>query len=209
MNERIIQVEGRSELRVPPDLAIIKCRLAFFAVGYRESQNGLNERVALIRGVAPGLRLSPDDFKTSEFEIDRTYQELDDKRKIYGYRSTHLLRLELPLDMKRINAVVAACAGSGAEPEIDVIFTVKDHEPIRLELMSAAIQTARQRARKLADAAGVKLGEVKRIDYGTFDVRVTSYQYDMSEVQLCDGGPALNPGDLDASDKVTVTWLIE
>jgi uncharacterized protein YggE len=208
MNERIIQVEGRSQLRVAPDLAIIKCGLSFFAVGFRESQNGLNERVAQIRAVAPGLELSPDDFKTSEFEIDRTYQELDDKRKIYGYRSSHSLRLELPLEMKRVNAIVAACAGSGAEPEIDVIFTLKDCEPVRLELMSTAIQTARERAETLASAAGVKLGEVKRIEYGTFDVRVTSYQFGMSQDRFCEEGPALNPGDLDASDKVSVTWLI-
>lgn len=205
MNERIMQVEGRAELKITPDQVSVICRLSVFATDYRAAQTGLNERVALLRDAAPGQGLTGTDFKTTGFCVDRVTEETEHRRKIAGYRARHTLRLELPLQMDRLNRIVAACAGSGAAPEIDVEFGVKDHEAVREQLLAVAVANARRRGEILAQAAGVKLGEIQRIDYGVMDVRVSSYSYDMS---LAEAGPDLTPGDLDAADKVTVVWQI-
>jgi uncharacterized protein YggE len=78
-------------------------------------------------------------------------------------------------------------------------------------VLAAAVANAKARAEIIAASAGVKLGMIQRIDHGYSELRFSSDDYDLGEamVRKSMAGPELNPDQVEASDTVTVTWLIQ
>ena len=156
----------------------------------------------------------------SSFNVSTKYESYRDNQNNYqqrfiGYSCSHGLNLEFDLDMEKLGATIGAIAKCEANPKFNIKFSIKDPNAVSEQLLESAVENAKWKATVLAKAAGVKLGEIQRIDYSWRDINLYS-ETDMivveSALRVAEAAPEamdIVPEDIDVSDTATVVWLIE
>jgi hypothetical protein len=107
------------------------------------------------RGVADA------DLQTSQLTVNPSY---DQNGKINGYQVTNLVTATLH-DIKTAGGVIDA-AGQAAGDDIrvqQVSFSIDDDSKLMATARAEAVKHAKDQAKQLADAAGVRLGDLRSI----------------------------------------------
>lgn len=227
---RVVTVQGRAELSVEPDTAVLRFIVEGFDPSYDAAMNELNGRVGALRRDLEAAGIERDRLKTTRFEVEartrwvehgeeeasasrlprRRRRSGDGEEVLLGYAAEHGLELRLPIDQDLLNRAFEAVATSASEPKVSVYFDVEDRDALRQRVLRTAVEDARTSARTMAEAAGVALGEIVRIEYGVLEVRMTSrssVMYEMDAV-ASRAAPDIMPSALRAEDQVTVVWEI-
>jgi uncharacterized protein YggE len=158
------------------------------------------------------------ELKTTSFNISTKYESYKEKdawkQRFIGYTCSHDLKLEFDLDMTKLGATLGAIAGCDADPNFNIRFSIKDPNAVSEQLLESAVENAKWKAAVLAKAAGVKLGEIQRIDYNWSEVHLFSpTDYQLSDAMVCEEAAPMSmdiePEDINVSDTATVVWAIE
>jgi uncharacterized protein YggE len=208
--ERTLTVKGRGLVSADPDLVVLFFNVSGQDRSYAASVEKLNGRVESLRRDLETVNVGRAQLKTTDFRVRTDYDYTDRSSVFKGYVASHSLRLELPLDRDLLNRALAQVAQSASEATVNISFDVSDKESLHQRALRAAVENARESARVLADAAGVALGEITRIDYGFVEVRVRSRSvvYEMADASAAAPPPDIEPEALDAEENVTVVWAI-
>ena len=225
MEKREIVIKGTGKVSASPDLLVINLNFEVVEREYERTMLTATQHLDALRAAVVSAGHDKKSLKTTAFNVDTEYEHYQDFRKNYkqkfvGYSCTHRLSLEFDLDMKKLGATLVAIADCAAKPQFSVKFSVKDPSAVSEQLLQSAIENARQNAEVLAKAGGVKLGEIKRIDYNWINLNLyseTSYGLAESSAALerwrgisMDFTPMdITPKDIDVSDTVTVIWAME
>lgn len=217
--DRTIRVTGKGEIFVKPDII----RLNIKAVGtYREYSLSLRksaEHTKLLRETISKAGFDPQNLKTDYFDINTYYEDYTDQHgehrsRFIGYKYVHRLYIQLPNDNEQLGKVLYQFANNAVNVNLSIIYTVKDANAVKNELLGKAIEDSKIKAEVLAKAAGVFLGEIKEIDYswGEFEI----YSQPVHGIKLGKKmTPAeeynfdIVPGDIDVQDTVTIIWEIK
>jgi uncharacterized protein YggE len=158
-------------------------------------------------------------LKTTSFNINTKYDSYKEnntwKQRFAGYTCSHGLKLEFDLDIQKLGVTLGAMSKCKAAPNFNIKFSVKDQNAVSDELLENAIANAKHKADILARASGVKLGDVKRIDYNWGEIHL----YSNTDMMLCEAAAEpmavaesrmmeFEPEDINVSDTVTVVWEI-
>ena len=214
MNNRTITVKGVGDVSVKPDVIVVSIEQKTRA---REYDKTMEKAAADLNGIRKAIAEAghnPAELKTSSFGMDTNYENKKDsqgnyKRYFKGYECTHRLKFEFAYDMKELGKVLSALAGCEAKPEFSIRFSVKDQDAMKERMLENAVANAVSKAGILARAAGVKLGEILRIDYSWGELNVYSRTQYVCEMQM---NPVVDmdiePENVEASDTVMVVWTI-
>lgn len=218
MNERTIKVKGIGSVSVKPDMMVISMGIENTDYSYEGAMQLASGAVDSIRTALSAAGYEKDILKTTDFEINTDYESYKDtkgnwKQKFNGYKCTHKLKLEFDFNMERLNETLSAIASSGANPEFEIAFSVKDKHAVSEQLLQNAVKNASDKATVLAVATGLSLGAVQRIDYDWGELRLYS-NTKMIEPMDCLASAQkmamdIEPEDIKANDTVTVIWSIE
>ena len=216
---RIITVRGTGKVKIPPDLIVIEMSLSAKDREYERTMAHASEQLEDIRTVLKPLGFDSADIKTVSFNVSQEYaSERDEKgnyfNRFVGYVCSHRLKIEFDLDMDRLSQVLSAVAGCLASPEFSILFTAKDKDSVSSALLASAAANAAEKARVLASAAGVSLGEIISIDYSFGNLPLFSRtSYEIADQCISNApkmmGIAVAPDDIEVSDSVTMTWEIK
>lgn len=213
---RKIIITGKGKLSVTPDIAIISFPLEFEAYEYGAAVYGINNMVEGLRNCIQECGIDRKELKTRSFSVNSyTKEEKITKEYIFaGFRASHSMKLEIPLDTKLISKIVMGITKLDKDIEFRLGFGVKDSDACFDELLRNAIVNAKEKAEVIADASGVKLMEIMKVDYSFADIYLhsdTDMYLDTYE-NKCYSDHVLEeitPEDIDVKDNVTVTWRIE
>lgn len=212
MGDRNIKVRGSARVSAAPDWVVIFFDIESRQYSYFECMTELNLRTAHLRSELQKVGLEKESLKTTQFKITTNFERTKDKNVFRGYRAKHDLNVEFPFDKEYLNRVLNVLGRTESETSFRVLFKVKDPEPFRQQALAEAVKNCRQKAEVLADAAGVKLGELQHIDYSWSELRF-EHRMDIcrSDYLLSSPAPAydIEPEDVDISDSVTVIWSIK
>ena len=221
MEKREIVVRGTGKVSASPDLLVIDLNLEVVEPEYDKAMQVATEHLDALRAAIVSAGHDKKSLKTTQFNVNTKYDSYRDKsnnwkQKFIGYCCTHGLRLEFDLDMKRLGVTLGAIADCPARPKFSIKFSVKDPTAVSEQLLQNAIENAKQKANVLTTAAGVKLGEIKRIDYNWSEHHLysqTEYLLTESAAEYLESPKRLamdiEPDDIDVSDSVTVIWSME
>ncbi|MFM8445210.1 MAG: SIMPL domain-containing protein [Methylococcus sp.] len=144
--------------------------------------------------------------------ISPNYELVNGRRVLTGFSARHGLHLELPFDKQRLNAVIDGLTESGSESNFSITFTVEDTEALQTRAMQAAIADAVRKAAIIAEAAGVQLGDILKIDYSRMVIEFDTPSFDRdcsySEPLPRSQHPDIEPDDVNTSTSITVVWEI-
>lgn len=215
MNGRSITVKGVGNVSAKPDVIVISIEQKTHALEYDKTMEKAAADLGEIRKAIAGAGHDPVELKTSDFSVNTHYENEKDshgdyKGRFKGYVCSHSLNFEFGYDIKELGRILSALANCKAKPEFSINFSIKDKDVIKERMLENAVANAVNKVGVLAKAAGVKLGEILRIDYNWGELNV----YSRTRFVGCVAGTTasyvdIEPEDVEASDTVTVVWAIE
>lgn len=219
--ERVIQVTGKGKLSVPPDQIRILLDVRDGCSTYEETLCLSVSEVDTLKVCFYHVGFKKSDLKTISFHIDTKYENYRDqqneyKRKFVGYEFCHSLKIEFPADNLLLGKVLYELSKCSVRPEFRIEYTIKDTDAAKNELLQNAVIDSKTKAEILTKAAGVKLGEVMKIDYSWGEIDFTSRPFTEDINVLCCAERSadstlpidIEPDDIQVSDTVTVIWGI-
>jgi len=182
---------------------------------YTKCLNILNERVEDLRQSMEESGLKRQRLKTSDYNLDYLTEYKNNEHVFIGYRASHKLYIEFPLDKELLNKVLNLVAQGNSKAKVNLDFSVRNKDAIREKALKQAVKVAQENAQLLATAAGVKLGKLIEIEHDPLFVRIFGQKANLNILNA----PSLpgvesinadiNPGDVNAGAHVTLVYEIE
>ncbi len=220
--ERTIKVTGKGNISVRPDRIRLLLNMEGIQSSYEQTMELSTHETGILRDMFEGLGFDKSDLKTLYFSIDTKYENYQAKDKSWkkrfeGYEYHHNMKIEFDADNDRLGRVLYAMVNSSVCPEFRIIYTIKDKESAKNQLLGKAVTDSKEKARVLTEAAGVTLGEIQLIDYSWGEIEVISSPMNrcmepMALDECCMSEAKYNmdiePEDIEVSDTVTVVWSL-
>jgi len=155
-----------------------------------------------------GAGVKEEDIKTSGFSIYPTRDWIDGKRSedvIFEVSNQVTFTMDL-CDETDIGEVLDAAVGAGTNTVNGVNFGLKDSSPAQQEALSKAVADAMSKAETIADAAGVKLGQIMSISESSFAPVPVNTRLAFAEAA---SSTPIVPGEVEVTASVSMTYEIE
>lgn len=217
---KTITVKGIGMVSVTPDYVILTIALQSKGRTYEAAMESAAERVGQMQGAIGKIGFAAEELKTTSFEVGIDYESRKKQEGGYeqtrtGYICEQRLQLAFDFDSKKLTAVLRVISASGANPELDIRFTIKSPERIKSDLLQSAAVNAQAKAETLCQASGVKLGDLVNIDYNWGEINIysnTRYEVEKECLPMmaldCCTVPNITPNDIKANDTVSFMWEI-
>ena len=214
---RTITVKGIGKVSAPVDTVELSFHVSQIDQDYEKALNGASAKVEALEQALVRAGFSAEDFQTAGFHVNTQYENVPNQNGIYqtvfaGYNCSYDQLLRFSFDTDRLGQALAAVAGSKAQPELNVNFTVKEPERLQEQLLENAAKSARTRAEVLCRAAGVRLGTLENIEYDFSHLNFRSEtMMDLQAPMMAKRSMAVNlrPQDIDLQDSAVFVWALE
>lgn len=201
-----ITVKGYGTASAMPDGISISLSVLSQKKVYAQTIEGLNTKVSAI-SLALTRAGCIETAVTKSYGVSEVWTDQYDsaKRQFQGYQATQKLGVTIPVDNILLGRVFEELSNSDSQPDIGITFVVKDHEALEKVARINAVTKAKEAAKDLADASGLKLIDVKSIN---FTGSRSGYGSGFSLVQ-CDMGstPEVTPDVISHEESVLMVWL--
>jgi uncharacterized protein len=162
---RSITVTASGSISAVPDLARITSGVATEAPVARDAVSKNSEAMTKIIAGLKASGIDEKDIQTASFHIEPRYTRAREGEAsvIDGYRATNQVQVVVR-NLDKLGEVLDRLVGLGANEMAGLSFEVSQAEKIKDDARKEAVVNAQRRAKLYADAAGVELGEVLKID---------------------------------------------
>ncbi len=206
---REITVNGSGEVSVRPDIAKITLGVTTGPQSSAEvAMKKLTEKINGVIGVVKKEKVKEEDIKTTGFSLNPSYDYLEGRRQLRGYEASETVTVKVR-DLDNVGNILAKTTLEGVNQIGNIAFEIDDAEAAQLDAQKEAIADARGKAKELAKALGVTLGNVK-----TFDASSNGPQPYLARAELAADGiggaaPEIAPGTNDVNVSVTITYELK
>ena len=216
---RTITVKGSGKAAAKPDYAVLSITLEAKNMDYEAAMDQAGTQLEQLKTSLTEAGFERDAVKTANFNVRTEYRHTQDERGNYrnefdGYVVSHALKLSFDLDTERLNRALSTIASSLSNPQLNIVFSVKDSASVNDALLQSAAENARKRADVLCAASGVKLGALLSIDYtwgerGIFSRSAFDMSAESMPLMARAKAPDILPEDIDYEDEATFVWEIQ
>lgn len=209
-----LSLTGEGTIRAKPDMATLSLGVVAEAATARDALAENTARMAEIIAALRAEGIESRDLQTADFSIDPRYSEpprTPDGQpftpKIVGYSVRNTLTVRIR-DLERTGALLDKAVTLGANSIFGPNFTVADPSALEDSARKAAMRDARRKAELYAEAAGVRLAGILRIDEaGDFSPPPMPMVRQM-KAEAFDAAVPIESGELAMSARVSVSWEI-
>lgn len=207
--QNAITIEGLGKVTAAPNIAVTSVGLVTeksdVAAAQLENSKKMNELVSSLKK----LGIADEDIKTAQYQIYPKYSYEEKKgSSITGYSVSQSLDVKIR-DLAKISEVLAAAGAAGANQVGGIQFTIDEPKNLRAEARAEAVKDAQDKADKLAEDLGVRLGRVIGFSESQGGSPVP---YPMMAKDAVGGyaeaAPQIQAGTLDIQSNVSVTYEI-
>jgi uncharacterized protein len=172
-----VTVNGQGRVSYQPDLAIVNLGVQIDKVAKPDDAlSQLNGKVTAIIKAVKEVGLTEADIQTQNYSLYPQYDYKDNISTVSGYNANEQLVIKVNnynQDSDKLSRVIAAASRAGANQVNSLIFDASNLNDLKQEARLKAITDAGSKSQALADAAGVKLGEIT----GWYENMVSSAPY--------------------------------
>jgi uncharacterized protein YggE len=165
---RAIAVTGTGSVSMRPDLAVVTLGAEARRPGLADAVADVSQRMTAVLARLRALGIAERDVRTVTYAIEpRATSPRPDEAppRITAYHVANVVQVK-SRRLDGVAALVEAAVTAGANTVRGIAFTVEDPAAAQAEARTLAVRDAAARARRIADAAGVTLGEVLSITEG-------------------------------------------
>lgn len=219
--DKTMKITGKGKISVKPDRIRLNITMEESYKEYEVTLSQSSDTTKILKDLFVSFGFQKDDLKTNSFDIDTKYESYKSKdqswkKRLVGYTYTHRMLIEFDAYNKKLGEILYALAHSVITPEISIEYTVSDPEKYKDELLKNAIEDSKHKAKVLAHAANIELGDIVSIDYSWGEINFVSepiQNFAFASAEKTMGGPGydidIEADDIDVTDTVTVIWKIK
>ena len=174
--EPTITVQGIGRVEVDADRAGVSLGVRVVSKEVQSAQSQVNDEIAAIVEALKAKGVDAKDISTNGIGIypNYGYESYDENESITGYTAYNNIYVKLT-DVNNVGAYIDAAFAAGANSLDYVEFSAADTDEAARQALTLAVESAREKAQILAEAAGMKLGDILEIqDTGDSIFDVTS-----------------------------------
>ncbi len=210
-----ISVTGQGKVLGKPDVAKLTLGVKAEADTVQKARD---QAAVSLDGIVKSLKnngVADKDMQTQQLNIQPQYDYNDGERKLRGFQVTNILNVTLRDINKTSQVVDDAVKAGGNDTTIDgLAFTIDNPEDLKKQAREEAVADAKSKAETLAQVAGVGLGAAMNIYENTYaPYAPVYYETRSAEGAIAapdSGGPTpIQPGELDITVEVGITWAIK
>jgi uncharacterized protein YggE len=211
--EPVIVVSGEGDAAVAPDLAVVSLSVAETRKTAREALDVANGAMAAVIDALKKDGVAARDLQTSGLSIQAqySYPQNDDGTPrppvLTGYMVSNTLNVRIR-DIAKVGAIIDRAVTLGINQGGDIRFTNDDPAKTIATARTEAVKNAVDKAKTLADAAGVKLGRILEISEASAAPEPRPMMSARMAKEASDAVP-VEAGENSYSVNVNVTFAIE
>ena len=205
-----ISVSGEGKATGVPDIAMLSLGVSSVKPTVKDARDDAASTMQKVVDAIKADGVADKDVQTSQYSISPEYDYSQNGSKLTGYRVTNTVTVKVR-DVDKTSQVLddVAAAGGDIVQVQGVSFTIDDPKALQDQAREEAVKDAKARAQRLADTAGVKLGDPISIQEGS---STQPMPMDVSAgAALKETAPStpIMTGELDVDLTVQVVFAIE
>lgn len=161
--KRWISVSGEGEATVAPDMAVVTMAVSAKGKDLGPTRDDVNTRTSSVLERLRELGVADADLQAPDVEIHPEYDYRRDGQKLIGYRVSRTLTARVRA-LDTLGEVLEAISAAGANEVHGARMAASDPSGEEHAALAAAVEAARASAEAIANAAGVTLGDVIRVE---------------------------------------------
>lgn len=205
-----IRVAGTATVKAAPDIATVEIGVQTFNEEVEAAVAENNRKSDDIISALKANGIAESDIQTSRFNIypQRDYWDEEGRNEIIGYQVDNMVSVTIR-NLDSVGEVLQEAVDAGANNIYGVNFTLDDPSSLRDTARVEAVKDARQRAEVMAEAAEIELGDVTSITEMSYGGPIIAREeYDSAVAKGGEMVP-IEPGELELTIQVEVTFAID
>ena len=205
---REITVSATGQTAVIPDIATIRLGVTTEGDEVSEVTSENTEKINTIIGEIKALGVNKEDVQTTRYSLSPRYDWDEGRRNFAGYELIQEITIKIR-DFSKVGEVLDRATSSGANIVEDLQFVVEDIDAAKEDAIVEAIGKAKEKAKILARASGLKLGKIVNIYENYYYPQEDQYKYAMEGVGM--GGREtldIEPGEQEISVEVNIVYRL-
>lgn len=207
-----VTVTGKAKVTAAPDQAVLVLSVESDGA---DAAKALDANSASMQKVMDKLKaegVNPSAIETSNVTVYpiRTYDPQSGKESLSGYRAQNMIKVTLK-DALTVGKVIAAAIETGATNINGPEWKLSDDNAAVTEALKKAVADARTKAEAVAQAQGVRLGDVIMMNESGVEVPVVPV-YAAAAEGVADStkvaAPPISAASLDVTASITVTYAL-
>ncbi|OMF98223.1 SIMPL domain-containing protein [Paenibacillus sp. FSL R7-0337] len=211
VQKNIVNVVGKGELSIKPDIAYLSIGVTTTAETAQEAQKGTAAKVSKLTALFKTTwGIADKDIQSTQFYVqpNYTYSEKDGQ-KVKGYNAQHTLEVAYR-DLTKVGQLLDAASATGANNIGNVRFAIEDPSAFEAQVIEKAMQNADVKAAAIAKAAKRGVGQVVTVvqsDDGNNPVVYAEAAQKMAMDSAA--GSSVEPGQVKVTTQLNVTYELK
>jgi uncharacterized protein YggE len=202
-----IQVTGVGSVKGEPDAASFRIGVTTSASSARRSQKENTDEMNKVIGQLKKSGIDKKDIKTTRYNINPEYEYKNRVRTFKGYKTVHVLSVTLH-KIEKLGEILDAVVSAGSNDVSGIRFFIEEPAGLENQARAQAVLKAREKAKVLAEAAGVKVGKLISIQE-TLDRRGPIVPMAMAAGDAQSGVTQIEKGEMEIIARVHMRYAIE
>ena len=203
-----LNVSGVSYISVEADLVNINFQLEYSSKIYDEAIQGLNQLASRLKALLLELSFEEKDLKTRNFRVRQNFKfkKADQSRVFDSYFVSQNIKIEFDMNAKRLSKLVLSISENMENLNFNIHFSLKNKSQYQNELIKIAVKDAKEKASQIADAAGVKLGDIIEMNYSKNNI--AQFRSNNLAYSAKSAGPEIEPMEIKLNDQIECIFEI-
>lgn len=161
--DNTISVMWDGKIFVTPDMLLLNIAVEETKSTTAEAQKIVNQKIDQIKAILKDQKIKDNDIKTKNISIYPEYDYRNSWRKLIWYRASHYMEIKIKsVDLENewvAGKLLDDISKIGWVMINDISYDIDDKSPHYTQARQMAMEKAKQKAKELADIAGVKLSK--------------------------------------------------
>jgi len=212
-DKRIVTISAQGKITAKPDLSTIDTSVVANAFASQDAQNQNTVKTNAVIAFLKSQGILEKDIQTSNYNIYPNYDYANGKQSITGYTASQSLNVKIR-NTNSIGAVLEGIVANGANQVQNVSYSFDNPDSFREQAREQALANAKDKAQKLAKAAGAEIGDLISFneDQAQYPVTVpfnAKGSFGAGNAVQPAPQPQIEPGVQDITAQVTVTYSLK
>lgn len=204
-----IMVQGEGRKFYKPDEVLLSINFFVNDKSYEKVlEKGAKSVELFIEKILGKLNIAKENLKTRNFRISKnTHYDYEKKEQIdCGYDYSQSATLKMDYNMGKLAEFIDEVAQLDDPPKYNMIFSIKEQEKAKKEVMGEAYNEAKEKAEIIAISAGKTLKDCVKVDFRPFEEKIYSNSR-LSDLDLFEHAKA--KADMQMSERRVTTDVIQ
>ena len=211
-----ISVNSSERVTVVPDIAQVEYSVRTEAGDAAACQQKNTESVSQVIELLKSLNIDEASIQTSDYYMNPVYNYSGNTARVTGYEAVATLTVsDLPID--GLDEILSQSVSNGINTIRSITYQASKYDESYHQALTAAVESARQKAQALADAAGCQVGPVINIreTSGYSEARYSDYaltnRYAAAKQEMSmamEDSAGIMPGEIQVEASIVVEYQI-